>query len=99
MSGEFAMQSVTMMSIPITELTDVEHLQRTVIYLYDLLDDISTVDDMAKSDDKSYRESVDRIQAKKNDSGVSSPDGYYLQIRYRHFLTKDEAIARSISEV
>jgi len=78
------------MSVQIAEFDDVEYLRRVVIHLYDLLDDIDTADDMAKSDDVAYRKIVGRLQAKKRNSGVSSPDGYCLHIERCEFQTKDE---------
>ncbi len=74
----------------VTEFNDLKYLQRVVIHLYDLLDDIDTADDMAKSNDKMYRSIVGSLQKKKNDSGVSSPDGYILNISPTKFKTKDE---------
>ncbi len=81
---------VTQTEIPITEFTDVEYLQQVVIHLYDLLDDVDTADDAAKSDDAAYRRIVGRIQERKRESGVSSPDGYTLQIEPCDFKTRDE---------
>ncbi len=81
---------VTQTGIPITEFTDVEYLQRVVIHLYDLLDDVDTADDMAKSDDAFYRGIVGRIQERKCESGVNSLDGYTLQIEPCDFKTKDD---------
>ena len=69
---------------------NVEHLRRTVEYLYDLLDDISTADDTAKDNDAFYRLMVRRIQNQKNATGVQSLDGYSLDIEEVHFRTKRE---------
>lgn len=77
------------MAVPVTEFDDVEYLRRVVVHLYELLDDIDTADDVAKSDDVAYRKIVGGLQAKKRDSGVSSPDGYCLHIEPREFQTKD----------
>lgn len=44
-------------------------------YLYQLLDDIDTAGDIAKENDKAYREIVERIQSKKS-KVVESCDGY-----------------------
>ena len=74
----------------IYEFVDVRYLQRVVVHLYELLDDIDTTDDMAKEHDSTYRKIVQKLQAKKNDSGVSSPDGYSLAIEKTEFKTKDE---------
>jgi len=66
------------------DCSDVERLRETVKHLYDLLDDIDTAGDMAKSNDAGYRKLVEQIQRRKNDNvgqwgGVSS-DGYTLFI-------------------
>ena len=74
----------------VNEFKDVGYLQRVVTHLYDLLDDIDAVDDIAKEDDALYREIVQKIQASKNDSGVKSPDGYFLHIEKVDFSTKSE---------
>ena len=84
------------MGTPLSEFTDVDYLRRVVIHLYDLLDDIDTADDMAKSNDGVYRQLVGRLQQQKADSGVSSPDGYCLDISPREFHTKDEKKAASV---
>jgi hypothetical protein len=78
------------MGIPIKEFSDIKYLQRVVIHLYDLLDDIDTADDMAKDRDDAYRKIIQKLQAKKIDSGVSSPDGYGLAIEQIEFKTKEE---------
>ena len=75
----------------IGEFTNIEYLQRVVIHLYDLLDDISTADDIAKSNDILYRKLVDKIQQKKNDSGVRSLDGYILDIEPCNFEVKNNS--------
>jgi len=83
------------MSVFVTEFNDIKYLQRVVVHLYDILDDIDTADDMAKSDDDSYRKIVQRLQTMKNDSGVSSLDGYSLFISKTDFQTKDERKLRT----
>lgn len=45
-------------------------------FLWKLLDDIDTVSDMAKGDDKAYRAAVERIQRRRFE--VGSTDGYVV---------------------
>ena len=45
-------------------------------YLYTLLDDIDTISDIAKDNDKLYRKLVEKVQQKK--SLVADTDGYTL---------------------
>jgi hypothetical protein len=49
-------------------------------YLYQLLDDIDTADDVARSDDITYRAAVRKIQAKKAEV-VASCDGYAVKFK------------------
>ena len=76
----------------LNELNDVKYMQRSLEYLYDILDDISTADDMAKSDDHFYRKIVQRLQLKKNDTGICSLDGYGLDVEIKEFKTKSEEL-------
>ncbi len=46
-------------------------------FLWKLLDDIDTMDDMAKSDDSVYRKHVGQIQSKRWEVGTS--DGYNVK--------------------
>lgn len=57
-----------------------EELHTVAQYLYKLLDDIDTAADMSKSNDKMYREIVERTQAKKA-AVVSGCDGYTVTLR------------------
>ena len=77
------------MNTKVTEFNEINYLQRVVIHLYDLLDDIDTANDMAKNNNEAYRNIVSRIQQRKNDSGVSSPDGYGLCIEKKEFNIKE----------
>lgn len=61
---------------PLEEITDIKQLRHLVGLLYQLLDDISTADDMAKDSNAVYRNLVQRIQRKKNNAIES--DGYKL---------------------
>lgn len=47
-------------------------------FLWKLLDDIDTASDIAKADDKSYREIVDKIQRRRFECG--STDGYRVTL-------------------
>lgn len=57
-----------------------EELHSVAQYLYQLLDDIDTVGDIAKGDDKLYRAMVEKIQAKKN-LVVDQCDGYTVTLK------------------
>ena len=46
-------------------------------FLFQLLDDIDTLGDIAKSDDAGYRAAVERIQKRRWESGIRT-DGYEL---------------------
>jgi hypothetical protein len=50
-------------------------------FLWSLLDDIDTVSDMAKADDRTYREAVERIQRRRFEVGTT--DGYSVTF-HRH---------------
>lgn len=52
----------------------------TVIkFLWDIIDDIDTCSDMAKHDDKSYRQMVEKLQKKRWETGITT-DGYKLDL-------------------
>lgn len=48
-------------------------------FLWDIIDDIDTTGDMAKSNDQAYRERVERLQKKRWETGITT-DGYTLTI-------------------
>lgn len=50
-------------------------------FLWSLLDDIDTASDIAKGDDKAYREMVERIQRRRFE--VGSTDGYTVTLLRR----------------
>lgn len=50
-----------------------------VEFLFGLLDDIDTMDDLAKDNDVAYRAQVRRLQAKRWKTGITT-DGYILTI-------------------
>ena len=51
----------------------------TIEFLWQLLDDIDTVSDWAKSNDKAYRKAVEKIQKRRWETGITT-DGYTLHI-------------------
>lgn len=51
--------------------------EKAARFLFDLLDDIDTVSDMAKDNDAGYREAVERIQRRRFD--VAKTDGYTVE--------------------
>ncbi len=59
--------------------TDVKKLQYIINHLYDLLDDVDTLTDMCKNDDKTYRFLAEKLQKQKNE--VIDSDGYELFIK------------------
>lgn len=61
---------------PLEDCTDVQKLQKTVEFLWGLLDDIDTVGDMVKSNDVAYRAMVEKLQCKRFE--VVTSDGYDL---------------------
>lgn len=42
-----------------------------IVFLWDLLDDIDTASDRAKSDDAAYRVIVERLQVKRWETGIT----------------------------
>ena len=64
---------------PLEECTDVQKLQKTVEFLWGLLDDIDTVSDMVKSNDVAYRKLVEKLQCKRFE--VVTSDGYDLFLK------------------
>lgn len=61
---------------PVTEVTDVEWLRARVEQLYQIIDDISTYGDMAKSDDIAFRRLTENRIDSRNDSIESN--GYSI---------------------
>lgn len=51
--------------------------EKAARFLFDLLDDIDTVSDMAKDNDAGYREAVERIQRRRFE--VAKTDGYTVE--------------------
>jgi len=54
------------MNTPLKEVTDIKLLRETVKYLYNLLDNISTIDDQAKDNDVWFRLQALKQQTKKS---------------------------------
>ena len=48
-----------------------------ITFLFDIIDDIDTYDDIAKEDDKLYRNLVRKAQARRWETGITC-DGYKL---------------------
>lgn len=66
----------------------IEMLTNQVKFLWGLLDDIDTVSDMAKSNDKAYRNAVEKIQLKRQQ--VAESDGYEIFIKETpEFMNKE----------
>ena len=61
----------------ISECDDVDFLRESVSYLWHLLDQIDTGNDMAKDNDKAYRAWAEKMQAKRWKLGIVT-DGYDL---------------------
>ena len=61
---------------PLDEVKDIDQLRATVEFLWDLLDNIDTASDMAKGNDKAYREYVENQQSRRHQRVTS--DGYNL---------------------
>jgi len=56
--------------------------KKIAIKLWEILDDISTVDDWAKSNDSAYRKAAGKL-AEKRSIYLYSPDGYKLEVSER----------------
>lgn len=66
------------LGIQLDQCTSIEGLQKVVEKLYDLLDDIDTAGDIAKSNDRQYRNLVEQLQQKK--SNFVRSDGFKLYV-------------------
>lgn len=58
---------------------DEDQKDKIIKYLWNLLDDIDTLDDICKKDDISFRKSTMKIQKKKELTGITS-DGYTINL-------------------
>lgn len=65
---------------PLLQITDVNLLQSLVEKLWNIIDDIDTFSDMAKSDDRLYRALVERKQAERWSKTPITTDGYVLLV-------------------
>ena len=55
-------------------------MQKDIIeYLWQIIDDIDTASDMAKSNDVAYRNIVEKLQKKRWNTGITT-DGYKLDL-------------------
>jgi hypothetical protein len=63
----------------VSECEDVELLRNIVEKLWDIIDDIDTASDMAKDNDRRYRNRVEFLQRQRFDYVMS--DGYELFIK------------------
>lgn len=61
----------------ISECEDVEFLRKAVDELWQIIDDIDTMSDMAKSDDKFYRSRIEKYQQRRWKTGITC-DGYNI---------------------
>lgn len=61
----------------LSECNDIKLLRETVDKLWQIIDDIDTMSDIAKSDDHFYRCRVEKIQKRRWRLGISC-DGYKL---------------------
>lgn len=60
------------------EIKGVERLQKMVSDLWGLLDDIDTLDDACRSDDKAFRDSTRKVQQRRHK--ILTSDGYKLYL-------------------
>ncbi len=51
--------------------------KKIIEYLWQIIDDIDTTSDIAKSNDVAYRDMVEKLQKKRWDTGITT-DGYKL---------------------
>lgn len=60
---------------------DMADYEKAARFLFDLLDDIDTVSDMAKADDAEYRETVEVIQRRRFEVADVSADAQTVTFR------------------
>ena len=63
--------------MPISECNDIEFLRKAVDTLWQIIDDIDTMSDIAKESDKMYRAHVEKIQKRRWKVGIAC-DGYNI---------------------
>ena len=66
--------------VKLSECEDVEFLRKAVAFLWGVLDDIDSLNDMAKNDDKLYRQASALFQSYRWRTGIVT-DGYGLYVR------------------
>jgi hypothetical protein len=64
----------------LSECTDIDFLRFQVAQLYNIIDDISTVSDIAKNDDVRFRKLIEQIAKSKNEYVDILSDGIHLRI-------------------
>lgn len=79
---------------PIENVTDTTFLIATVMHLWKLLDDISTVGDIAKSDDKLYRAMADRLCEQRGNAIISDGFNLFVAPKFTEEL-KDDATEKA----
>lgn len=80
----------------LNECTNINLLREIVTYLYDLLDDIDTASDIAKSNDSLYRKMSEHIQQKKGYYLYS--DGYNLFLEHKTDIERPKTLYEIFSE-
>lgn len=58
---------------------EIERLREVAVFLFGLLDDVDTADDVAKGDDKFYRNQIRAIHKRRFE--VAETDGYNVKIK------------------
>ena len=62
---------------PVDMLEQESKYKKVIEILWNIIDDIDTMSDMAKNDDVGYRKQVEKIQYKRWETGITT-DGYEL---------------------
>jgi hypothetical protein len=81
---------------PLSECNDINFLRFQVAHLYGILDDISTVSDIAKKDDVRFRKLIEEITISKNNYIEILSDGINLKINNPYSI---EAVTTSCEEL
>ena len=77
-NGGFAdMQPVPPPKVELPEADQVTDWRAVALFLWDRLDDIDTMDDMAKGNDQAYRARVQRLQRRRFEVGIT--DGHEVR--------------------
>jgi hypothetical protein len=67
----------------------INDLESTIKFLWQIIDDIDTASDMAKSDDKLYRNIVENRQKRRWETGITC-DGYNLDLSKIKNMTEND---------